>query len=160
MDADTRALLDALERVREVRGSLPLYDALIRVDGVAFAQALAMHPRHPLRDDALAWMERRGIAPAAPPDATSRLLAYGIEDVDTYVATVRATERDLRARAADLAAEAARARQVANAASLVCVLLGILAAVGWAAVLGDLPFPRAVDPPSVDEVRARSQERK
>jgi hypothetical protein len=73
---------------------------------------------------------------------------------------VRATERELRARVAELAAEAERARQVANAAALVCVLLGILGAVGWAAVLGDLPFPRAIDPPTVDEVRGASSERK
>lgn len=160
MEDDTRALLEALERVREVRGSLPLYDALVRGDGAAFAAAVASHPRHPLKDAAVTWLGARGLALPPGPDVASRLLALGIEDVEAHVEAARRTERELRARVDELSTELAAARGAANAAALVCVLLGLLAAAGWAAVLGDLPFPRASDPPTMDEVREDAQERR
>lgn len=157
-DEDTRALLEALERAREVRGSLPLFDALVRDDAEAFSRALGEHPRHPIAAVGRAWLAARGLPAPTPPSAEERLVALGITDVDAFVEQARRTERELRRTNADLAAELHAARRLANASSAVCVLLGLLAAAGWAAVLGDLPFPRAASPPTIDDVRQDAKE--
>jgi hypothetical protein len=157
-DDDTRALLEALERAREVRGSLPLFDALVRDDAAAFSAALAEHPRHPIAAEGRAWLAARGLPAPAHPSAEERLVALGITDVDAFVEQARRTERELRRKSAELAEELHAARRLSNATAAVCVVLGLLAAAGWAAVLGDLPFPRAASPPTIDELRKDATE--
>lgn len=146
-DADParESLLDALDRVREVRGSLPIFDALVADDPVRVRDALAAHPRHPLRAAIVAWLGERGVAPPSEEGAAAALARHGIDDVDAFVAAAHAREAALVRALADAHAEKELALRSANAYALVAALLAALAIGGWFAALGGFPFPE--EPP-------------
>lgn len=137
---DTAALLQALERVREVRGSLELFDGLVRDEPAAVRDALAFAPRHPLRDDVGAWLAARGLDAPPPPDLAAALARHGISDLESWVEERKRTERRLGSMLADARADAARHASAANAYAAVSVLLAAAALLGWLAAFGVLPF--------------------
>ncbi|MDP2312231.1 MAG: hypothetical protein Q8P41_04945 [Pseudomonadota bacterium] len=144
--ASTDALLDALDRVREVRGSVPLFDALVADDPQRVRATLMTCPRHPLHDALVAWLAARGIAPPEAEGAAAALARHGIADVDAYVAASGAREAAL-ARALDTArGERDLALRAANAYALVAALLAIVAIVGWFGALGGFPLPEEPPP--------------
>ncbi|MFZ5478117.1 MAG: hypothetical protein ACOZNI_15220 [Myxococcota bacterium] len=136
---DTAPLLAALERHREVRGSLPLYDALVRDDPDAVADALGDAPRHPLRPDVEAWLRARGVEPAG--DDPER------EELRARLAAAERHARDLQRRLDEAVAARAGAVRTADAAALVGVLLAAVAIAGWLAAFGVLPFSPERAPP-------------
>lgn len=138
--ADTAALLQALERVREVRGSLEIFDGLVRDEPAAVREALAFAPRHPLHDDVAAWLSARGLAPPSPPDVATVLARHGISDLEAFLDERQKTERRLGSLLADARADAARHASAANAYAAVSVLLAAAAFLGWLAAFGVLPF--------------------
>lgn len=142
-------LLAALERVREVRGSLPLFDGLVRDDADAVAAALRDAPRHPLRGPIAGWLHARGRAAAGPPDAAAILARRGISDLDAFLDARDAELVRLGRLLADARAESARHARNASAFAAICVLLAAAAVAGWALALGTEPEP-ASTPPTED----------
>jgi hypothetical protein len=145
----TAALLDALDRVREVRGSVPLFDALAAEDAPRVRDALAAWPRHPLYDRVVAWLAARDLPPpelAGPAEALAR---HGITDVDAWVTTRDRREAELARSLADARAERELALRSANVYALLAALLAAVAIGGWLAALGGLPLPAEPTPPTV-----------
>jgi len=148
--ASTAELLDALDRVREVRGSVPLFDALAAGDAERVRMTLVAWPRHPLHGAIVAWLGERGLAPPEAESPVAALARHGIDDVDAYVQAAHLREATL-SRALDAAlAEKSLALRSANAYALIVVLLAIVAIGGWFSALGGLPLPEAPtpDPPA------------
>lgn len=135
MTEDTTALVVALERVQRVPGTLPIFDALSVEDVPTVAALLAQHPRHPLRAELVAWLDRRGQALPPPPTADDICREYGIDDLAEHLDSVgqrlRVTERSLAA----TLERAERAESVANAYAAVLVVVAAVALLGWAAAL-------------------------
>ena len=121
---DTRSLLLALERHCEVRGSLWLYDALLRDNVAEVYAALAKVPAHADAPAIVEWLHVRGVdpdlsisgaSPTPPPRAPDETLARVIAARD----------------------EAIRA---ANGYAGICVVLAAVAMLGWLAAFGVIPF--------------------
>ncbi len=148
----TADLLDALDRVREVRGSVDLFDALSAEAPERVRDAVAAHPRHPLRARILAWLAARGVEPPAVEAPAAALARHGITDLDAWIAAAHAREAALVRAVADVKAERDLALRSANAYALVAALLAALAIGGWVAALGGFPFP---EEPPVDAAPAR-----
>ncbi len=143
----TAILLDALERVREVRGSDRLFDALAAESPPQVRDALAAAPRHPLRDRLLAWLLERGIAGPAAEGAAGALARHGITDLDAWIEARDRRELALARGWSESQASQAEAVRAANAYALVAALLAILALVGWGLALAG--FPALEAPPSL-----------
>ncbi len=142
----TPALLDALDRVREMRGSVPLFDALAAEDPERVRVTLVAWPRHPLHAAIVTWLGERGVDLPESEGPVAALVRHGIDDVDAFVHTVQTREATL-ARALDTAvAERSLALRSANANALVAALLAIVAIGGWFSALGGLPLPEAPTP--------------
>ena len=142
----TPALLDALDRVREVRGSVPLFDALAAEDPERVRVTLVAWPRHPLHAAIVTWLGERGVDLPESEGPVAALVRHGIDDVDAFVHTVQTREATLT-RALDTAvAERSLALRSANANALVAALLAIVAIGGWFSALGGLPLPEAPTP--------------
>ena len=142
----TPALLDALDRVREMRGSVPLFDALAAEDPERVRVTLVAWPRHPLHAAIVTWLGERGVDLPESEGPVAALVRHGIDDVDAFVHTVQTREATL-ARALDTAvAERSLALRSANAYALVAALLAIVAIGGWFSALGGLPLPEAPTP--------------
>lgn len=140
------ALLEALDRVRDVRGSVPLFDGLVADDAVRVRDALAACPRHPLHTAIVAWLAARGLAGPATEGPAEALARHGIVDVDTFVVGASEREAALARSLADARAERDLALRSADAYALVAALLAIVAIAGLFFVLGGLPLP--AEPPS------------
>jgi hypothetical protein len=148
VQADTAALLEALERHREVRGSLPLFDGLLRDDPAAVQAAIADAPVHPVRDAVEGWLRARGVdVPVGSDSAAARELASIRAE-----ATLR--ERRLAEEAADARRERDVAVRAANAYAAMCVLLAMIAIGGWLAAFGVVPFHAEGPTPTADSSRA------
>lgn len=145
-EAPTDPLLDALDRVREVRGSVPLFDALAAEDPARVRDALAACPRHPLHAPIVAWLQARGEPGPDVEGPAAALARHGIVDVEAFVATASAREATLTRALGDVRAERDLALRAANAYALVAALLAVVAIVGWFSALGGLPLPE--EPPS------------
>jgi hypothetical protein len=142
----TPGLLDALDRVRDVRGSLGIFDALVADDPVRVADALASAPRHPLRPRLEAWLVSRGVAPPSEEGPAAALARHGIVDVDAFVAAAHGREAGLVRALADTRAERDLALRSANAYALVAALLAMIVVGGWIASLAGFTFTE--EPPS------------
>ncbi|MES2640554.1 MAG: hypothetical protein V4850_13760 [Myxococcota bacterium] len=145
-EAPTDPLLDALDRVREVRGSVPLFDALVAEDPARVRDALAACPRHPLHAPIVAWLEARGVPGPDVEGPAAALARHGIVDVDAFVAAASAREAALARALEESRAERELALRAANAYALVAALLAVVAIAGWFWSLGGLPLPE--EPPS------------
>lgn len=140
------ALLDALDRVREVRGSVPLFDALVADDAPRVRDALAACPRHPLHAAIVAWLGERGVPGPDVEGPAAALARHGIVDLDAFV-TAAATREAALARSLDSTrAERDLALRAANAYALVAALLAALAIGGLFWSLGG--FGLTEEPPS------------
>ena len=138
--ADTEALLDRLDRVREARGSVELFDALLAEQPEGVAKALALHLRHPLLIEVSAWLSARGIEPPTAPGAQAVADRLGITDLESVLAEEAKTRARLTASADEAWKRARRAESVANAYAAVLVLLVGVAITGWLAALDALPI--------------------
>lgn len=141
-DEGREALLDALDRVREVRGSLPIFDALVSGGPPEVAAALTAWPRHPLRAQLVAWLQANS-QPEPPADSPlAALERHGVHDVDAWVAEQEAARAKLERALSDTAAARDHALRSANAYALVAAVLAVLAIGGWVVALG-APEPEA-----------------
>lgn len=140
-DADADALLDALERVREVRGSAELFDAIAAGEPGRVADALGRHPRHPTRARLEGWLRARGVEPPGEEGPGEALARHGIEDVDAWVTGAVARENALVRQLADVKAERDLALRSANAYALIAALLAAFAIGGWVAAVSGFPLP-------------------
>lgn len=138
--ADTEALIDRLDRVREARGTIELFDGLLAEDAEAVAKALAVHLRHPLAQEFSVWLSARGVATPAPPSPAEVAERLGITDLDAHFAEEAKTRARLTTSADEAWKRARRAEAVANAYAAVLVLLVGVAIMGWLAALDALPF--------------------
>ena len=128
---DTRSLLLALERHREVRGSLWLYDALLRDDVEEVRAALARVPSHADAADIRVWLRARGVEPDLSPSAAIAAPASRAPDV-TLARAIAARDEAIRA---------------ANGYAGISVVLAAVAMLGWLAAFGLIPFqPEAPTP--------------
>jgi hypothetical protein len=134
---ETATLLDALDRVREVRGSVPIFDALVADAPERLRTALAAAPRHPLREPLEAWLLARGVRPMEQESAAEALARHGITDLDAWVADQARRETALARSLDDARAERELALRSANAYALVAALLAAVAIVGWVRALQD-----------------------
>jgi hypothetical protein len=137
-DPATSDLVDALDGVREVRGSLPIFDGIVANDPARVRAALGAHPLHPLRDGVIAWLAARGVPPPETEGAEAALARHGITDLDTWVAGTRAREAALSRDLAESRAQGEQALRAANAYALVAALLAVLAIAGWLVAMGPL----------------------
>ncbi len=138
--SDTEALLDALDRVRDVRGSIDLFDGIAADDTAAVATALARFVRHPLAEKVRAWLRVRGVEGAALPSPGEVARALGISDLQAHLET-EARDRARLSRSLEEAwKRAERAETVANAYAAILVLMALVAVLGWLAALGVVPI--------------------
>lgn len=137
---DTEALIDRLDRVREARGSIELFDGLVAEDAESVAKTLAVHPRHPLLEEIRVWLAVRGVATPAPPTPAEVAARLGITDLDAVLADEAKTRARLTASADEAWKRARQAEAVANAYAAVLVLLVGVAIIGWLAALDALPI--------------------
>ncbi|MBM4391690.1 MAG: hypothetical protein FJ090_11255 [Deltaproteobacteria bacterium] len=138
--SDTEALLDAIDRVRDARGSIELFDALAAEDAAAVATALARFGRHPLAEPVREWLRARGIEGASLPSPAEVALRLGISDLEAHLET-DARERARLARSLGEAWQRAeRAETVANAYAAILVVVALAAVLGWLAALGVVPI--------------------
>lgn len=146
-DASREPLLDALDRVREVRGTLPLFDALVSGGPADVAAVLTAWPRHPLRAQIVAWLQANGQAEPPTDSPLAALERHGVHDVDAWIAAQDAARLKLERALADTAAARDHALRSANAYALVAAVLAVLAIGGWVVALG-IPEPEvpAVQP--------------
>ncbi len=144
---DPSALLDALDRVREVRGTLPLFDALVSRDPARVRAALTAWPRHPLRPAIVAWLLDNGESEPPVDSPLAALERHGVADVDAWVSEHRATQARLERALADTTAQRDLALKSANAYALVAAVLAVLAIGGWVVALG-LPEPVVAEGPT------------
>lgn len=150
MEADTEALLDALDRVREARGSVELFDAIAAGDGEGTRAVLGRFGRHPSAPAVRAWLNARGFEPPSPETTVEALGRHGIDDVEAYVQAAASREATLTRALEEARAARDLALRSANTYALVAALLAVLAIAGWIGLLG-LPFPTAPEPTAVGE---------
>ena len=147
-DASREPLLEALDRVREVRGSLPIFDALVSGGPADVAAALTAWPRHPMRAQIVAWLQANG-QPEPPADSPlAALERNGVHDVDAWIAEQDATRLKLERALSDTSAARDHALRSANAYALIAAVLAVLAIGGWVVALG-LPEPEVPADPGV-----------
>jgi hypothetical protein len=139
-------LVDALDRVREVRGSLALFDGIVAGDPERVRAAIAAHPRHPLRAAVAAWLAERGVEAPTDEGPAAALARHGIDDLDAYVASATAREGALVRQLADAKAERDLALRSANAYALMAALLAAFAIGGWVAAVSGFPLPQEPEP--------------
>lgn len=137
---DTQDLLDALDRHKEAKGTLALFDALFVEDADAVYYALTDHLTHPLSDRLGVWLEARGVARPAKPSSAEILERRGVTDVDAWITR---HEKEMAAMKEEL--EVARrlrneALIAANSFSAILVVFVAVAVLGWLAAFGVLPF--------------------
>lgn len=137
---DTDELLERFERYRDVKGTLELFDALCSGNAYAVRDALMHALKHPMAEDVVAWLARRGVPRPLPPSNVEVLEKRGIEDVDAFLVKKDKEIAELR-RALELAQGAAqRAQNAASGYAAASLVLGGVALLGWLAALGVLPF--------------------
>jgi hypothetical protein len=137
---DTQDLLDALERHKEVKGTLPLFDALWSGDPAAVQAALADFLAHPLAGRVGDWLEARGAARPTKPSGAEILERRGIEDVSGWIDRHEKEVAQLR-RERDVAVQQrSDALKTANALAMMLVVLAGVALIGWLAAFGVMPF--------------------
>ncbi len=143
---DTQELLDALDRYKEVRGTLPLFDALWSNDPARVYEAFAEHLTHPVADGLTVWLNVRGIARPVRPTNDAVLQQKGVEDVAAWVEKHEKEVLKLR-RERDAAVMAGSdALKAANGLGLVLVVVAAAGVIGWLAAFGVMPF-RPMDLP-------------
>ncbi len=138
--SDTETLLDALDRVRDARGSIELFDALAAEDAAAVATVLARFVRHPLAEELRAWLHARGVEGASLPSPGEVAQKLGITDLEAHLET-EARDRARLSRSLEEAwKRAERAETVANAYAAILVVVALAAVLGWLAALGVVPI--------------------
>ncbi len=143
---DTQALLAALDQQRGARGTVELFDSLNEENPLKVGFALARAPLHTLRPELEAWMRQRGAEPPAPPGPSELLLAELEARLVAQERLARALQRDVEA----LRGLGDGFGLSANAYAAVSVVLAGVAALGWAAAFGLLPFTPEGPTPTID----------
>lgn len=158
MDRESEALLDTLDRVREARGSVALFDAVAAGDVAAAVAGLAVNPRHPAAEAVRSWMRARGVEPPAVESATDALVRHGITDVEAWVQASAGREATLTRALEEARAARDLALRSANTYAGVAALLAVLAIVGWLGLLGiPLPSLPQPDPAPTEEPAAEAK---
>lgn len=158
---DRSALLARLDSFIEFPGTIALFDVLSGPEASDLPSRLgvvvARYPAHPLGPDLREWLAANG-ATLPPVDPMAVLAELGIDNVRVW-AGQRKREREELQRALEEAREGRMsATLAANGYSFVCVLLFLIALMGWGAAFGVWEFtpepalPGPYDPPSTPEV--------
>lgn len=134
--SDRSALIARLDSFVEFPGTIVLFDVLSGPDAgdlpLRLGAVVARFPAHPLGPELREWLKANG-ASVPPPDPLAVLAELGIDDVRTW-ATQRKRERDELQRALEEAREGRMSASLAaNGYSFVCVLLFLVALMGWGA---------------------------
>lgn len=140
LPTDTQELLDALDRYKNVLGSLPIFDALWAGDAPALERALAEHLGHPLAEDLGRWLETRGLTRPSPPSNDEVLQRRGITDVAGWIDQHQAEVTRLKTERDDALAQRLDALKAAHGLSVVLVVVAGVAITGWLAAFGVLGF--------------------
>jgi hypothetical protein len=134
--ADTEQLLTALERHRQARGSVELYDALLEEHAERLQLALGKVPLHPLRPELIRWLLSRGHRLPELPSPAELALAELEERLEVQQKQITA----LREQVETLQGLGLHSHRVNEAYAAVVVLFVGIAVLGWAAAFGLLPF--------------------
>jgi hypothetical protein len=134
--ADTEQLLTALERHRQARGSVELYDALLEEHAERLQLALGKVPLHPLRPELIRWLLSRGHRLPELPSPAELALAELEEQLEVQQKQITA----LREQVETLQGLGLHSHRVNEAYAAVVVLFVGIAVLGWAAAFGLLPF--------------------
>lgn len=136
MAPDTNALLEALERQKDVRGTLELFDALWAGDPAQVQHALAGTLNHPLADEVGRWLEARGAARPSKPTNEQELQRRGVTDVAAFVDGLRAEVAQLRKERDDAMQQRSDALKAANGLGLMIFVVAGAGILGWLAAFG------------------------
>lgn len=137
---DTQELLDALDRYKEVRGTVPLFDALWSGEPGEVQRALSEFLAHPLAGPIGDWLEARGAARPVKVSNEEVLERRGVADVAGWLDQHEKEAAQLR-RERDVAFQkCSDALKAANGLSLMLVLVSGVAVIGWLAAFGVFAF--------------------
>ncbi len=137
---DTQDLLDALDRYKEVRGTLPIFDALWSGDPGRVYTVFADHPTHPVAEALAAWLNARGVTRPGRPSNDEVLDRKGVEDVAAWIDKHEKEVWKLR-RERDAAVLArSDALKSANGLAIILFVVAGAAITGWLAAFGVLSF--------------------
>lgn len=144
--ADTNAILEALERHKEVRGTLELFDALWTGDPAQVQAAAGAALNHPLSDDVGRWLEARGAARPSKPTNEQELQRRGVTDVALFVDGLRAELAQAKRERDDALLQRSDALKTANGLGVILFLVAGAGVLGWLAAFGaidwaPLPLP-------------------
>lgn len=134
------SLLDDLDRLRDVKGSVEIFDALAVDDAPAVAAALARFPRHPLAAALTQWLAARGLEGPRVPSPAEVATKLGIDDLEAHLDAENQLRTRLERSLEAASSRAERAETVANAYAAILVVVALVAALGWLAALGALPL--------------------
>lgn len=137
---DTQDLLDALERYKEVRGTLPLFDALWSGDPARVYTSLGENLTHPLAEDLARWLAARGVARPARPSNDAVLEQKGVEDVAAWIERHEKEVLKLRRERDDAARQRSDALKAANGLAMILVVVTAAGIMGWLAAFGVMSF--------------------
>lgn len=152
LSPDTAELVERLDRVSTVVGTVDLFDALVAESPERVAAALGAHPSHPLAAAVLAWLAERGVAGARPPTAAEVMAKHGILDLEVHLVAESKRVATLQTGLNAAWERAERGENAANGYAAVLVLCVGVALLGWATALGVVPIldpaQPAAEPPS------------
>ncbi len=134
--ADTERLLTALERHRQLRGSVELYDALLEEHAERLQLALGRVPLHPLRPELIQWLLSRGHRLPELPSPSELALAEVEERLEVQQKQIVTLREQVEA----LQGLGLNSRRITEAYAAMVVLFVGIAVLGWAAAFGLLPF--------------------
>lgn len=143
---DTAELLAGLDRYRNAKGSVELYDALLTGTPKRVHDELSRVLRHPIAGEIGEWLRARGLEPPRPPSSDEILARMGITDVEAYIAKKDAEIAHLKADLDVARSRGSDALKAATGYSATTVLLAGAAILGWLAALGILPINGQIEP--------------